>query len=249
MSEKRVALVTGSVSGIGAAVARRLAADGLRVVINSVRSADEGRDLARSLPDALYVRADIADEGEARGLVAAAVEVFGRLDLLVNNAGTTRRIPHTDLDAVTPAVWREILDVNLLGTWQVSVAAVRHLRATAQQAGTPGSIVNMSSVAGIRPAGSSIPYAVSKAAVVHLTRLMAAALGPWVRVNAVAPGLIDTPWTKDFTAIREKVEAITPLRRIGEPADVAAAVRALLDAHYTTGEVVLVDGGSHLVIG
>jgi ketoreductase RED2 len=242
MTDKPVALVTGSSSGIGEAVVRRLSAAGMRVVVNSARSAEAGRKLAESLPDALYVQADIAEESGARRLVAAAVEHFGRLDVLVNNAGTTRRIPHADLTAATPEIWREILDVNLIGTWQTTVAAVPHLTESAD-----GSVVNISSVAGSRPAGSSIPYAVSKAAIEHLTRLLAGALGPRIRVNAVAPGLIETPWTKDFTDIAQHVRESTPLRRVGLPEDVAEAVLAMVGATYTTGTVQLVDGGAHLI--
>ncbi|MQY36689.1 3-oxoacyl-[acyl-carrier-protein] reductase [Streptomyces sp. RB17] len=241
MTDKPVALVTGSSSGIGEAVVRRLSAAGMRVAVNSARSAEAGRKLAESLPDALYVQADISEEPDARRLVATAVEHFGRLDVLVNNAGTTRRIPHADLTAVTPEIWREILDVNLIGTWQTTVAAVPHLTETA------GTVVNISSIAGSRPAGSSIPYAVSKAAIEHLTRLLAGVLGPRVRVNAVAPGLIETPWTRDFTDIAEHVRQTTPLRRVGLPEDVAEAVLAMAGAAYTTGTVQLVDGGAHLI--
>jgi ketoreductase RED2 len=242
LNGKGVAVVTGSSSGIGAAVARRLAADGLRVVVNSARSVDAGRELAASLPEALYVQADVAIESQAQALVAAAVEAYGRLDVLVNNAGTTRRIPHTDLTAVTPEVWREILDLNVVGTWQTAVAAVPHLRESGA-----GAIVNVSSVAGSRPAGSSIPYAVSKAAVEHMTRLLANVVGPEIRVNAVAPGLIETPWTRDFTEIAAKVRAETPLRRVGDPDDVAEAVAGLARSTYVTGQVLLVDGGAHLL--
>lgn len=239
--QRRTALVTGSSSGIGAAVARRLADEGYRVAVNSARSAEAGREVAKNLPDAAYFQADIAQPDQARQLVADVVERFGRLDVLVNNAGTTRYIPHSDLEAVTPEVWREILDVNLIGTWQVTVAAVPHLRASGA-----GSVVSVSSIAGSRPAGSSIPYAVSKAALEHLTRLLAAVLGPEIRVNAVAPGLIDTEWTKPLTGPREQVAALAPLLRIGAPEEVAAAVYGLLDSLYTTGSVLLVDGGAHL---
>ncbi|MGW1809677.1 SDR family NAD(P)-dependent oxidoreductase [Streptomyces sp. NPDC002078] len=241
MTDKPVALVTGSSSGIGEAVVRRLSTAGMRVVVNSARSAEAGRKLAESLPDALYVQADISAESDARRLVATAVEHFGRLDVLVNNAGTTRRIPHADLTAATPEIWREILDVNLIGTWQTTVAAVPHLTESA------GTVVNISSIAGSRPAGSSIPYAVSKAAIEHLTRLLAGVLGPRIRVNAVAPGLIETPWTRDFTDIAQHVRETTPLRRVGLPEDVAEAVLAMTGATYTTGTVQLVDGGAHLI--
>lgn len=242
MTDKRVAVVTGSSSGIGAAVARRLADEGIRVVVNSVRSREAGEELAAALPEARYVAADVADPVQAARLIETAVETYGRLDILVNNAGRTRFIPHQDLAAVTPEVWREILDLNLVGTWQTTVAAMPHLSASGA-----GCVVNISSVAGSRPAGSSIPYAVSKAAVEHLTRLLANVSGPQVRVNAVAPGLIETPWTASFTEIAEKVRQSTPLRRVGVPGDVAEAVAGVIAATYMTGQVVLVDGGAHLI--
>ncbi|MFJ8535818.1 SDR family NAD(P)-dependent oxidoreductase [Streptomyces sp. NPDC093591] len=245
MSEKRVALITGSSSGIGAEVARRLAGRGMRIVINSARSVEAGEKLASELPDAVYLRADIAVEDEARQLVASAVEHYGRLDVLVNNAGVSQPIPHSDLDAADLAVWQRIFAVNVFGTWQTTVAAVPALRKSGN-----GVVVNVSSIAGSRPAGSSIPYAVSKAALEHMTRLLAKTVGPDIRVNAVAPGLVETPWTqgKDFFApIAEQVKALTPLRRVGQTEDVAEAVESLIGATYTTGQVLLVDGGAHLV--
>ncbi len=193
-----MAVVTGSSSGIGAAVARRMAANGVQVVVNSARSVEAGQALAGELPGACYIQADIAVREQAHHLVDATVGRFGRLDILVNNAGTTRLIPHHDLEAATPDVWREIFDVNVFGTWQTTVAAVPHLRATGN-----GCVINISSLAGSRPSGSSIPYAASKATVNHLTRLLANALGPEIRVNAVAPGLVDTPWIKDYVGVRE----------------------------------------------
>jgi len=237
----RVALVTGSSSGIGEATARRLAGQGATVVVNSSSSVDAGTRVADSLPGASYVRADIADPAEATGLVEQVLERHGRLDILVNNAGTTRVIPHADLEAATPEVWRQIFDVNVIGTWQVTVAAVPHLRAAGS-----GQVVNISSLAGERPTGSSIPYAASKAAVSHLTRLLANALAPDVRVNAVAPGLVDTPWTEDWGTVREFVRLQAPLQRSGSPDDVADVVLGLVHATYVTGEVILVDGGLNL---
>ena len=243
--EKQVALVTGSSSGIGAAVAQRLAAEGMRVVINSARSVAAGEELARSLPDARYVRADVAEPAEAAGLVAETVAAYGRLDVLVNNAGRTRVIPHDDLDAATSEVWQEVLALNVLGTWQMVRAAAPHLRASGD-----GCIVNISSVAGTRPVGSSIPYAVSKAAVNHLTVLLAKALGPDIRVNAVAPALTETPWTRDdafFQNIAEHVRRSTPLGRVGQADEVAEVVLGVLRARHMTGAVLPVDGGAALV--
>ncbi|HET6817216.1 MAG TPA: glucose 1-dehydrogenase [Mycobacteriales bacterium] len=240
MSDSPVALVTGSSSGIGAQVARRLVADGYRVVVNSVRSVDEGRALAAELGDevAHYIQGDVAVIEDAQRLVAETVQRFGRLDVLVNNAGTTVRIPHADLESATPEIFRRLFDVNVVGAWQVIVAAVPHLR----DAGA-GCIVNVASLAGVRPTGSSVPYAVSKAALNHLTVLLANALGPDIRVNAVAPGLIDTPWTADWDDIRGAVQAIAPLKRSGQPDDVAEVVLTLVRASYVTGQIWAVDGG------
>ncbi|MEU3911751.1 glucose 1-dehydrogenase [Streptomyces sp. NPDC029721] len=246
MSESRVALVTGSSSGIGAAVAERLAAEGIRVVVNSARSAEAGKELAARLPDAVYVQGDVSDAGDARRIVRAAIDAYGRLDILVNNAGVTRFIPLGDLEAADARAWREIFDVNVVGTWQMITAAVPHLRESGA-----GAVVNISSVSATRAMGSSVPYAVSKAAVNHMTRLLASQLGPSVRVNAVAPGLIDTPWYEGeeevWESSREWITENTPLRRVGTPQDVAEATLYLVNAAYTTGDVVTVDGGRHIV--
>jgi ketoreductase RED2 len=239
-----VALVTGSTSGIGAAVARRLAAEGMRVAVNSVSSVEAGQSLLADLNGqygdgtAHYVQADIAVDGEGARLVAETVAHFGRLDVLVNNAGTTVRIPHSDFDAATPEIFRRLYDVNVVGPWQVTVAAMPALRESGD-----GCVVNVTSLAGVRPAGSSIPYAVSKAAFNHLTLLLANTVGPSVRVNAVAPGLIDTPWTADWDDVRAGVQAMAPLRRSGQPDDVAEVVLAAIRARYVTGQVWVVDGG------
>jgi ketoreductase RED2 len=233
----RVAIVTGSSSGIGAAVARRFAAAGASVVVNSSRSVDAGQAVADELPSALYVQADIAEPDGVARLIGAAKERFGGLDVLVNNAGTTQVIPHGDLDAAGVDVWRRIFEVNVFATWALTCEAVPMLRERG------GSIINVTSVAGVRPTGSSIPYAASKAALNHMTLLLANVLGPEVRVNAVAPGLIDTPWTADWDAVRSFVRSNAPMGRSGTPEDVAEVVLMLAVAEYVTGEVVLVDGG------
>ena len=233
----RVVLVTGSTSGIGLATARLFAEAGDRVVFNSVRSVKAGERLAAETPNSMYVQADVAKNEDCVRLVADILEHFGRLDVVVNNAGTTKVIPHRDLAAATLDVWREIFEVNVFGTWSLCVAAMDALRAS------HGAIVNVSSLAGVRATGSSIPYAASKAAVNHMTALLAKAVGPEVRVNAVAPGLIDTPWTKDWDTVRGFVEAVAPLKRSGMPDDVAAVIVALASSTYVTGQVVVVDGG------
>ncbi|HUE08672.1 MAG TPA: SDR family oxidoreductase [Acidimicrobiales bacterium] len=236
----RVVAVTGSSSGIGAATARAFAAAGAAVLVNSARSVTEGEAVAASLPDAHYVQGDITEAGVPERLVAAALDRWGRLDTLVNNAGTTALIPHHDLEAASVDVWRRIFEVNVFGTWAMSVAAMPALREA------HGSIVNVASVAGVRPTGSSVPYAASKAALNHMTVLLAKVVGPEVRVNAVAPGLVDTPWTEDWDVVREVVRQVAPLKRSGQPEDVAEVVLALAQAAYVTGQVVVIDGGLSL---
>jgi ketoreductase RED2 len=237
----KVALVTGSSSGIGEAVARAFAAEGARVVVNSSSSVEAGRAVAASLPDAVYVQGNVADPEQARGIVEQTLKAYGRLDVLVNNAGTTVRIDHQDFEAVTAEVWRRILDTNVIGTWLVTQAAIPALRESGD-----GCILNMGSLAGLRPAGSSIPYAASKAALHHLTLLLANALGPTVRVNAVAPGLVDTPWTAEWNDMRDMVKAMAPLQRSAVPEDVAEVCMGLVRASYVTGQVVACDGGLSL---
>jgi len=237
---EKVVLVTGSTSGIGEATALRFARSGDRVVFNSKRSVEAGERLAAATPNSLYVQADIARAEDCTRLVAAVREHYGRLDVLVNNAGTTKVIPHADLEAASLDVWREIFEVNVFGTWSLCVAAMEALRAS------HGAIVNVSSMAGLRPLGSSIPYAASKAAVNHMTALLAKVVGPEVRVNAVAPGLIDTPWTVDWDTVRGFVNAAAPLKRSGSPEDVADVIVALASSSYVTGQVVVIDGGLSL---
>jgi ketoreductase RED2 len=227
----QVAIVTGSSSGIGAATAQQLSAEGASVVVNSSSSVEAGEKLASELESASYLQADIADESQCLGLVEATLERWGRLDILVNNAGATSVIPHADLDAVTDEIFRRILDVNVLGTWYLTRAALPHLKASPD-----GAVVNVTSIAGVRELGSSIPYAVSKAALNHLTRLLAKVSGP-VRINAVAPGLVATPWTE-----------VAPLRRSASADDIADAILGVLKSRYMTGEVIVVDGGLTLVM-
>jgi NAD(P)-dependent dehydrogenase (short-subunit alcohol dehydrogenase family) len=236
-----VALVTGSSSGIGAEIARRLGGDGYHVVVNSRSSVETGRAVAEEVGGS-SLQADGADETQARGLVDAVLAEHGRLDVLINNAGTTQVIPHGDLAAATPEVWRRLYDVNVIAPFVLVTAAESALRAAA-----PGCVVNVSSLAGVRPTGSSIPYAASKAAFNHQTRLLAKVLGPDIRVNAVAPGLIETPWTQDWTDLHALVGAGAPMRRTGQPGDVAEVVMGLVRSTYVSGQVVVVDGGLGLV--
>lgn len=233
----KVVLVTGSSSGIGEATARLFAERGATVVINSSSSVAAGEAVASSLPSASYIQAAIGTEEAASSLIETVLDRHGRLDALINNAGTTEVIPHQDLDAASLDVWRRIFEVNVFGTWAVTVAAVDALKAT------HGAVVNVSSIAGLRATGSSIPYAASKAALNHQTILLAKVLGPEIRVNAVAPGLVDTPWTEDWDFIREVVTQVAPLKRSAKPEDVAKVIADLAESTYVTGQVVAIDGG------
>lgn len=236
----QVALVTGSSSGIGAQVARRLAKEGYHVVVTSRSSVEAGQEVAREVGGS-YVQADLAEERGAEGLVAAVLEAHGRLDVLVNNAGVTQRIDHADLKAATPEIWRHLYDVNVIAPFVLVTAAEDALREA------KGCVVNISSLAGVQPTGSSIPYAASKAALNHQTRLLAKVLGPDVRVNAVAPGLVETPWTAAWTDLHELVTLMAPLKRVATPDDVAEMVLGLIRSTYVTGEVVVLDGGLRLL--
>lgn len=239
---RKVALVTGSATGIGRAVAVRLAREGLAVAVNYSRSEAEAKEVlaevSRHGVPAILCRANVADEAAVRAMVSRCRDELGGLDVLVNNAGTTRFIAHANLDALTEEVWEEILSVNLKGTFYCCRAALPLL----QDCG--GAIVNISSVAGLQGSGSSIPYSISKAGINSLTKSLARAFAPRVRANAVAPGPVLTRWLADYKdQVARAVEA-TPLRRAATPEDIADVVVFLaLGTTLMTGQVVVVDGG------
>jgi len=237
-----VALVFGGTSGIGFAIAERLHADGMAVVVSSRRAPERPLALADGTP-ARVIACDVADEAAVEAAVEQVRSVLGRLDVLVNSAGTTVFVDHADLNGVSVADWQRILDVNVIGAWNTVKAAAGLLEES-----PIGCVINISSSAGIRVAGSSMPYSVSKAGVIQLTRTLARALGPrGIRVNALAPGFIETRWTDDYRARGDEVARIAPLRRTGSAEDVADAAALLIGARYVTGEVILVDGGLALV--
>lgn len=239
----RVAIVTGSSSGIGECTARRLAELGANVVVNSASSVEAGTSVATSLPTrSIYVQADISDQAQGQALLDRTLDEFGRLDILINNAGWTTVVPHTDLEALTDEIFRKTFEVNVFGTWWLTKAAMPHLRESPDP-----NVVMITSVAGIRPVGSSVAYSMTKAALNQLTALLAKSCGP-VRVNAVAPGLVVTPWTADWGAQHEAVSAMSPLHRSASPEDCAEAVLALLRNRHVTGEIFVVDGGMSLVL-
>lgn len=233
-----VALVTGSSSGIGERTAQRLSELGAKVVVNSASSVEAGRKVADALPgESLYVQADISDKEQCQALVDATIAAYGRLDLLVNNAGWTTLVPHHDLDSLTDEIFMRTFEVNVFGTWWLTKMAMPHLRESSD-----GHVVNITSIAGVRPVGSSIAYSMTKAALNQMTRLLAKSHGP-VRFNAVAPGLVETPWTKDWDSQHAGMKAMAPLKRSATPDDCAEAVLALVRNKYVTGEVFVVDGG------
>lgn len=240
-----VALVTGSTSGIGAAIARKLSNEGYALVLHSRSSSETGLKLAAELGKAIYIQADLAQDVERIRLIQETLSWAGRLDVLINNAGISHVIPHTDLLAASPDIWNELHEVNVVAPFRLIAEAESALR-DVNKYGRSACVVNISSHAGIRPKGASIPYAVSKAALNHTTRLLAVALAPDIRVNAVAPGLVDTPLTENWTSAQKLWQEHSPMRRAAKPEDIAQVVAMLVASDYLTGEILLSDGGLNL---
>jgi ketoreductase RED2 len=238
----KVAIVTGSSSGIGEATAHRLSALGAKVVVNSANSVAAGKAVCEALPGpSIYVQADISDQTAGQALLEATIAEYGQLDILVNNAGWTTLVPHGNLDALTDEIFRKTFEVNVFGTWFLTKAAIPLL-----QKSEDGNVVTITSVAGVRPMGSSMAYSMTKAALNHMTELLAKSYGP-LRFNAVAPGLVATPWTQDWANQHAGVAAIAPLKRSATPDDCAEAVLAFIRNKYVTGQVFVIDGGLTLV--
>jgi 3-oxoacyl-[acyl-carrier protein] reductase len=252
------AIVTGSASGLGAATAAILAKSGARIVINyssSQKEAEQTADLCRSAGgEVVVVQGDVSRDEDCRKIVAAAAP-WGRLDALINNAGTTKHMPHDNLDGLSAEDFQRLFGVNTIGPFQMVRAARSLLEAGARASGRPSAVVNVSSVAGISGIGSSVAYAASKGALNTITLSLARALAPLIRVNAVCPGYIDTPWfTKgrgvDGAAkVRDAVVAKVPLKRASTAEDVASLVCFLATPQSSnmTGEVVRIDAGLHLI--
>ncbi|HEY1598393.1 MAG TPA: glucose 1-dehydrogenase [Pirellulales bacterium] len=245
----KVAIVTGGGTGVGRATALDLARRGCAVLINYSRSRDEAEQTAADVA-ALGVRAiahaaDVADDAACRAMVDTAVREFGRLDVLVNNAGTTRFIPHDKLEEVKTEDWERIMAVNVRGPFQCARAAAAAIRAT----GAEGEIINVASIAGIAATGSSIPYCASKAALINMTIALARTLAPKIRVNAVAPGFIDGRWLRaglgaNYDAALQTFAEKLPLGRVCQPEDVSAAIVSLITGSDTvTGQTIVCDSG------
>jgi len=244
---KKVAIVTGSASGIGAASALELSKRGWSVVINYSKSADEAKKVAAKCKDAIVVQADVGEDAECKKLVKAAIDKWGRLDALVNNAGTTKFVAHPNLDGLSAEDFQRIYRVNVVAAFQMTRACAPELKKTR------GAVVNISSLASVIGTGSSIAYAASKAALNTLTFSLARVLGPEIRVNAVQPGFVDTPWmvagfgAERYPEIKKKYSAGAPLASTCQPEDIADAVAWLVEgARQVTGETILVDSGYHL---
>jgi len=238
--EEKVAIITGSSSGIGKCIAQALADEGVKVIINSSTSVAQGQQVATELPNAYYIQANVADEKQCQDLINATLQKWGRIDILINNAAvkSVNRIPHHDLDAATTELFLKMFNTNVMGAWYLSRAALPSLKASGV-----GHIINISSIAGLRATGSSIPYAVSKAALNHLTLLLANTLGPEIRVNAVAPGFTTTPRTEQWIDAQDFYAEKSTLKRSGKPEEIAAAVLGIIKANHITGQVITVDGG------
>lgn len=238
------ALVTGAASGIGLATARMLAAAGCRVALNFLPDDRRGPREVEALAG-VAAPGDVSDAADARRMAATAIEALGRLDFLVNNAGTpmTREpIPPGNLDAMTEEFWAPILQTNLMGPFRCTHAAAAALKAA------KGAVVNTASIAGLTHMGSSIAYGASKAGLVNLTQNLARALAPEVRVNAVAPGAVDSPWSEAWGNERKATAAEKALlKRRCTPEDIAEVIVFLLGgARMVTGQTVVVDGGMML---
>jgi 3-oxoacyl-[acyl-carrier protein] reductase len=245
--QRKAALVTGAATGIGRAAAVALAAAGFDVAINYSKSEAEARktvELAQANGAKTFLIAcDVSDDVGVRSMLEAVEQQFGRLDALVNNAGTTTNVPAKDLDGLSVEEWDRVFAVNVRGMFQVTRAAAKLLREA------HGSIVNTASIVGLRPGPQPLPYAASKAAVVSLTKLLALNLGPEIRVNAVAPGWMEGDWMErmlkdkygDLMGRRAKM---TPLRRVITAEDVAEVIVNLLVSNkMVNGEIVVIDGG------
>jgi 3-oxoacyl-[acyl-carrier protein] reductase len=249
MTDRPAFIVTGSASGIGAATALLLARQGAAVVVNYSKSAAEADGVAgecrRAGGEALVVQADVAEDAGCRRLAAAAMDAWGRIDGLVNNAGTTKFAPMRDLAALSAEDFHRIFSVNVIAAYQMVRACEAPLRAAR------GAVVNVSSIAGTMGIGSSMAYAASKGALNTLTLSLARTLGPDVRVNAVLPGFTETRWLQEglgagFERARDGYRAQSALRETMAPEDVAESIVALLRARKITGQLLAVDAGRAL---
>jgi 3-oxoacyl-[acyl-carrier protein] reductase len=243
----KVAIITGASSGIGAATAKELAKRRWRVVVNYSRNDAQAKAVVDNCKDAIAIKGDVANDEDCRKVAKAALDKWGHIDALVNSAGTTKFVKHTDLEGLSADDILGVFRVNVVGPYQMIRACSAALKES------KGAIVNISSVASLLGTGSSIAYAASKAALDTMTFSLARALAPEVRVNIVAPGYVNTPWQVAAHGVEGAAEAerrfaaMAPLKAAAEPEDIADAVCWLLEgARRVTGEIIYVDGGMHI---
>ena len=249
----KAAIVTGGGTGVGRATSLELARRGCSVLLNYSRSKDEAEATAGEVEAlgvrAIALRADVVDDDACRAMADLAAREFGRLDVLVNNAGTTVFVPHAELDGVSAEDFQRVFAVNAIGPFQCARAA----RGPILESGGGGEVVNISSVAGVAGVGSSIPYCMSKAALNNLTITLARVLAPEIRVNAVAPGFITGRWLAGglgdaYEPAKKFIEDRNPLKAVCDPEDVRDAILAVITgSDLMTGQVIVVDGGQLIV--
>lgn len=243
--ENKIALVTGGGTGIGKATSLLLAGEGCDVAVNYSRSKADAEATVGEIEalgrKAIAIQADISNETAVRDMFASIDQQLGQLDILVNNAATTQFVPYTDLDGMTSEIWDQLFAVNVKGTFFCCREAIKRMKPKGA-----GSIVSVSSIAGMTGLGSSIAYATSKAAVINMTRGLAASCAPEVSVNAVAPGVVETRWVKGWEKFTDPHREATPMKRHAQPEDVARAIYGLILNPFTTGETIRVDGGRTL---
>ncbi|HPD56417.1 MAG TPA: SDR family oxidoreductase [Smithellaceae bacterium] len=254
MNDSRpVAIVTGSSRGLGAATVRMLAGRGYNVVINYSKSEEEARKVRKeceaSGAETVLCKADVAEDADCCHMVEETVKAWGRVDVLVNNAATTKFNAHGNLEGLSREDFLHIYGINVVGPYQMIRAVAPHMKKAGR-----GAVVNIASLAGVKAIGSSVAYCASKAALINMTVALARALGPEIRVNAVCPGFIQGEWLKagmgeeKYQKLKEQLEEKLPLRMTATPEIIAETIRYFIeDAVLVTGETLLLDGGHHLV--
>ena len=253
MSERKVAIVTGSATGVGAAAAILLAERGCNVVVNYTRSEKEAEATAEQCrakgAEAICVQADVSDDDACRAMARAAVDAWGRIDYLINNAARTKFNPYPNLEGVSKQDFLDIYAVNVVGAYQMVRAVEPHMRKVG------GAIVNDSSIGGVTGIASSIPYAASKSALNLMTKCLAHVLAPEIRINTVVPGVIQTRWLQggmgdeQYAAFLDSAREQLPLKQIAQPEDIAEALVFFLlgdGSRLITGETLIVDSGIHI---
>jgi len=241
----KIALITGGGTGIGREIGLSFAREGAGVVVDYSRSEKEANATAQEIRDlgvpSFAIKADVSVDEQVRAMVDQIMEECGRLDILVNSAGTTTFVKMEDLEGLTEEMWHRTIALNLKGTFFCCRAAV-----PAMKSNGGGNIINISSIAGPTGVGSSIAYCASKAGVICMTKSLARVLAPEIQVNTIAPGFVDTRWTADWPEFKKMHQEATPMKRVAQPADIAEAALFLVHSDYVTGQVITVDGGKSM---